>query len=1000
MCTWVGWLAATMLTAVAAEPVAAEDLDTRVEELIAAREYATAQTLVEENLALAREALPAGHVDLAEPLAEAARVLYIRATYAEARPLLEESLAIRRKAHGARHPLVGEALHDLAEVLTKLGDYSGARVLLDQSLDIRREALGSRHLHVADTLDQLAEVMRLQGQALAAFPLMAESLGIIRETHAPDHPTVAISMMNMAGFHFAQGDYPAARALLEESVTIARKAKGSDHPDVAAQLNNLALVVKSQGDYVAARRLYEESLAIRRAAFGPRDTRVGATLSNLGVLLASQGDDAAAYEILSESLDIQRAALGPMHPRVAPVLGSVANALLDMGDFDAAHAKYEECLVIQRETLPPLHPQIAATLNNLGLALRGLDDFEGSDARMRESLAIRRELFGSGHPEVSNSLLNVAKGLHIAGDYDSAKPLLDESLDIVRAVYGSRHPAVAAALRALATNHNERGDIDTARRLHEEALAIVEEHLELLDALSEREALAFLQANAIAVDGWLHVFARPEEAATGWEHALRFKGAVAARARSARTLASVDAGAAAVAAELDGVRRELAALAFADVEPEERAAKADRLASMTAERERLERDLQSLSAGFDLASSARNATPAALCEALPNDAALIDLLRYEPLYGSARYLAFIQQMDCQVQRVELGPAQPLEDAAREWHQVLRDPKSSSDRVDKRGRALAAILLEPLVAVAGERAHWLVVPDGTLATIPFGALPTRDGYAVEERLITYLDQASDVLERPAAAGIGALVSGGIDYDSAARSGGEARSFLAPCNGGRFAPLPGTEAEVDLISRHWVRSKKREPLSTLEGAAATESAISSALEGKALAHIATHGFFATGDCKSALHDGVGYDPMLLSGLVLSGANLPPDPSSPEDGILTASEVATLDLSDTKLVVLSACETGLGEVQSGQGVLGLRRAFAIAGARALLMSLWSVPDEETALLMDEMYKRHLKRRGMSAAEALRAAQLEILTRQRKAGTEHPYEWAAFIASGDWRP
>lgn len=239
-------------------------------------------------------------------------------------------------------------------------------------------------------------------------------------------------------------------------------------------------------------------------------------------------------------------------------------------------------------------------------------------------------------------------------------------------------------------------------------------------------------------------------------------------------------------------------------------------------------------------------------------------------------------------------------------------------------------------------------------------------------------------------------GDVNYDAERIPTDGIRSFLAPCNGGDFAPLPGAAVETSNLATRW--GARRGSLSVLDGSAATELAVSAKMEGKAVVHIATHGFFATGDCRSALDNGVGYDPMLLSGLALAGANHAPEPSSTEDGILTASEVATLDLSSTGLVVLSACDTGLGEIRQGQGVLGLRRAFAIAGARTLVMSLWAVPDDETAHLMDAFYARHLKRRGVPAAVALRDAQLEVLGEQRDSGVESPYAWAAFIMAGDW--
>lgn len=137
----------------------------------------------------------------------------------------------------------------------------------------------------------------------------------------------------------------------------------------------------------------------------------------------------------------------------------------------------------------------------------------------------------------------------------------------------------------------------------------------------------------------------------------------------------------------------------------------------------------------------------------------------------------------------------------------------------------------------------------------------------------------------------------------------------------------------------------------------------------------------------------NPLLRSGLALAGANR--RQSGEEDGILTALEASGLDLWGTKLVVLSACETGIGEVKTGEGVYGLRRALVMAGAETQVMSLWKVDDEATKNLMVGYYKRLLAGEGRS--EALRQVQLAML---KSPATAHPFYWASFIASGDWRP
>jgi CHAT domain-containing protein len=200
--------------------------------------------------------------------------------------------------------------------------------------------------------------------------------------------------------------------------------------------------------------------------------------------------------------------------------------------------------------------------------------------------------------------------------------------------------------------------------------------------------------------------------------------------------------------------------------------------------------------------------------------------------------------------------------------------------------------------------------------------------------------------------------------------------------------------------------------LTGRTATEAEVKRRAASARVLHLATHGFFLGGACASALdrtpgartHDAApmpaGDNPLLLAGFALTGANRRQAARmDDEDGILTAEEIASLDLSGVEWAVLSACDTGVGEVRAGEGVFGLRRAFQVAGARTTIMSLWPVDDDDALRWMTSLYRRRFQR-GVGTMEAVRQSSLEQLRRRRRAGlSTHPFYWAAFIAAGDWR-
>jgi CHAT domain-containing protein len=287
----------------------------------------------------------------------------------------------------------------------------------------------------------------------------------------------------------------------------------------------------------------------------------------------------------------------------------------------------------------------------------------------------------------------------------------------------------------------------------------------------------------------------------------------------------------------------------------------------------------------------------------------------------------------------------------------------------------------------------------LNLVPFGALvDEQDRYLVESFTFNYLASGRDLLrseEGSKARGKAIVIanpafdSGGADIgagakDAASPVSARSRDF----SGLKFEALPGTAAEAQAL-QHIVPEAL-----VLTGEQATETALKR-LHGPRILHIATHGFFLEDQVVEPVKSGrsraapVREDPMLRSGLAFAGANRPA--SGDDDGVLTALEAAGLDLVGTKLVVLSACETGFGEVKNGEGVFGLRRAFAVAGAETMLMSLWQVEDEAPKNLMVEYHRRLVQ--GEDRTEALRQAQVALL---RDPKHSHPFFWASFISSG----
>jgi len=384
----------------------------------------------------------------------------------------------------------------------------------------------------------------------------------------------------------------------------------------------------------------------------------------------------------------------------------------------------------------------------------------------------------------------------------------------------------------------------------------------------------------------------------------------------------------------------------------------------------------------------------------------VEIIQYQPVnpkaaqnqrFGKPRYAAYVLTSTGEPKGIDLGEAETIDRLVADFRRSLSDKKPTPvERLKESGRKLDIDIMQPVRQLLGNTRKVLISPDATLNLIPWEALVDENNrYLVENYSFTYLSSGRDLLrlQNPSKSKQPPVIIADPDFHNPGQAIA-AQPNTNPSNSdntrsidlsrGIFSPLPGTKQEAEAIS----------PLlavKPLMGKQATEQALKSVISPKIL-HIATHGFFETNTQKQ-LDDSTIYDnPLLLSGLLLAG--LKPRQSGGEDGILSAQEATTLNLVGTKLVVLSACDTGLGNINAGEGVYSLRRALVLAGSESQVISLWKVDDRATKDLMVKYYQRVLGNQGRS--EALRQTQLEML---RGNEYQHPYHWAAFIPSGDWR-
>jgi CHAT domain-containing protein/tetratricopeptide (TPR) repeat protein len=850
---------------------------------------------------------------------------------------------------------------------------------------------------LAEAQQAFDEGQRLKetGHSAQGIPFIERALKLRREVLPEIHPKVADCLSLLGEVFLDLADYARAELVLVRALEIQKAALGQDHPDVARSLNNLAFLYSSQGLYSRAEPLYERALKIREAALGPNHPDVATSLNNLAALYDSQGLYSRAEPLYERALKIQEAALGPNHPNVARSLNNLAFLYKTQGLYAQAEPLHERALKIWEATFGPNHPDVALSLSNL-------------------------------------AALYKAQGL-----YAKAKPLLERALGILASALGDNHPAVANTLHKLALLHLAQNHLDAALPLFERAFASSEQHLrqEVFGLSEQRLATILHQLRTQEEDLYALVRAHPNNARVlhlALSISLLRKGRSVQEVSNTslithHRLSLTDRE---IFERLRTVRMQFATLSLAGPGNSSPADHQQRLMALLDEGDALEEDLSRRSEPLrrlhELPSLARLVSRVA--EALPTDSALVEFVTYKdsPLVAKPglplsqvgshlRYLALLLFPDGTTRAVDLGPAEPIDRAALRLHDGLARQSLSYLPASQ---ALYTLAFRPLMPHLGRVQRLFLTPDGQLNLVPFAALHDGKRFLVDAFHITYLTSGKDLLPHPenVPSTRSVVVLADPDFGSppatpshdvqsapalTERSASLERFFSTLRTDGpdtAWAPLPGTRKEAETIHRLFPHAQ------LLLGADATKGALLK-LSSPSLLHIATHGFFREDVPSMPDSRAVGYmgavaaspeslpaDPLLRSGLVLAGAHPPtasPGSLRPENSLVTALELAGLNLWGTQLVVLSACDTGRGDVKLGDGVYGLRQSFLVAGAETVVTSLWKVNDDVTHQLM-ERYYRHLLA-GLGRTSALREAMRDLRRKH-----PHPHFWAAFTALG----
>jgi CHAT domain-containing protein/Tfp pilus assembly protein PilF len=950
-------------------------LDEDSEEVFKQGKPAEALAMLRQSLQILQRVYPAsrfpnGHGDLATVLDDVGLVLHATGAPAQGLPYHEQALAMRRKLYPIAqypdgHADLAQSLNNMGRVLEAMGQPEQAFPYFRQGLAMRQKLFPfskypDGNTELAQSLNNVAFVLHVIGQAEAALPLYREALAMRQklypESKYPNgHPDLALSLGNMGFVLRTMGQADQALPYYRQGLEMYRKlypaSKYPDgHPDLALSSNNLGIVLQAIGQAEQALPYYRLGLEMNQKLYSESKypnghPRLAQSLFSLGSVFHALAQPEQTLLYYRQSLEMYQK-LYPMskypngHPFLAQTLNSVGFVLQELGKTEQALAYYHESLEMRRKLFPSMaypdgHADLAQSLNNIGNALDALRRSEEAMSYYRQGLEMNRKLYPqfrypNGHTALAISLVNLGYAWQAQGKPEQALPYYREALEI-------------------------------QQRLMRRELATA----------SEEAAFDLLRAQLPVRDTYLGV-TRTEPAPATFAKIWSSQSVVT------RTLeqrhANIRAAGTAPGAKLDelkGVQRHIELLLQdARMNKDER----DKLLLEYAnKRDRLEREIVAAIPTLKHWEVLDGLGPDDLVNALPPGAVFLNLIRYtqfhdvdNKVYGTPNYVAFLVAKSpntpghdpIRVARVELNEAQPIDDAIASWRKAIESCHDSAAGASLREKIWDK--LAPHIPSGTTTLYFAV--EGDLARLPWAALPTGAGHILLEKYAVaqvphgafLLDQLKFAKVSPGEESLFAL--GNVEYGP-----------------GDWPPLPGTEIEVKSIAA--IAPGKSDIIGGKEASAAN---VARRLPQALYAHLATHGEFqadalraerqrAEEALKSHLPaDGLpklaAKNPLGFVGLVLA-----------EGQILSGLSIVNLDLSNVQLVILSACETGLGEYTGGEGVQGLQRAFHLAGCPNVIASLWKVNDAATAALMAKFY-HELWINKKPPIEALREAQLTV--------------------------
>jgi tetratricopeptide (TPR) repeat protein len=1001
--------------------------------------YENALPLYLEALEIREKVLGKDHPDYASSLNNLALLYHRMGEYEKALPLYLEAFEIQEKALGKEHPSSIPNISNLAMLHQDMGQYEKALPLSLEILEIREQKLGKEHPDYARSVNNLAMLYYRMGEYENALPLYLEALEIQKKALGKEHPEYMTSLSNLAMLYQDIGQYEKALPLFLESLEIREQKLGKDHPDYAISLNNLAMLYYRMGEYENALNLYLEALEIQEKALGKEHPASITNMSNIAMLYLDMGQYEKALPLLLEILEIREQKLGKEHPDYATSLNNLAMMYRRMGEYENALPLYLKALEINEKVLGKEHSASITNMSNLAILYQSMGQYKKALPLLLESLEISEQKLGKEHLAYVMSLHDLALLYSKMGQYKKSLPLYLEALEINQKLLGKEHPNQATYLFNLARLYSKMG-------FYEKALPFIQQSIENrlfnisqnFGFLSENEKIQYLATMSYEFDIFKSFFKdyspeNPSVAADSWNLELATKGMILQSGIQMRQAIQNSGDEKAIIKYDEWLVAKASLVKQYSLPITQRSGN---LKELELQAEKLESELSRLSNTFQQAQTIGSITWKDVQQRLGENEVAIEfssfpyhngkqwtdsilytanVLRPGDEYPHLVYLCEQRQLDSLLYRQKNTEPDFIAGLYRGVEPVETSTPSN-------GQRLYELIWSPITQLLPEGATVYFASAGNHHQIAHAAIPEDENTLLSDKYnLVQLSTTAALLhadDQNISLTGEIVLFGGIQYTM---NGEELLAMSAQNHDiNKIVAQRGIPTDIDRGTETWdYLSGTLTEVETIGKQAATQGMEVTSYTGKealeerfkelsgknspTVVHIATHGFFFPDPQKEPQRDGfmmmdqdkqvfrASDNPLNRAGLLFAGANLKWQgdtiPEGVDDGILTAWEATNITLSNTQLVALSACETGLGEVRGSEGVFGLQRAFKAAGAEYIMMSLWKVPDTETAEFMEYFYSQLFG--GESIIDSFHATQHYM--KDRYPG--EPEKWAGFV-------